>query len=98
MILAAANRMFNLKGLLDFKDGWINYFKSSLEQNKLDLTIKELAQKRADICIECPYLRPVGNANKVSNKGIVKALCYQCGCAFPANVFAPNKSCPIKKW
>ena len=24
--------------------------------------------------------------------------CGQCGCAFPANVYAPNKKCPLGKW
>ena len=24
--------------------------------------------------------------------------CGQCGCAFPANVYAPGKKCPLGKW
>jgi hypothetical protein len=24
--------------------------------------------------------------------------CGKCGCAFPANVYAPGKKCPLGKW
>ena len=24
--------------------------------------------------------------------------CSECGCGFPANVYAPNKKCPLDKW
>ena len=34
-----------------------------------------------------------------SDGPVVKGYkCGACGCAFPANVMAPNKNCPLDKW
>ena len=36
--------------------------------------------------------------NNKTDKQIKGYKCNQCGCGFPAMVFAPNKKCAINKW
>ena len=36
--------------------------------------------------------------DKLAGEKVQGYKCAECGCGFPANVFAPNKNCPINKW
>jgi hypothetical protein len=47
---------------------------------------KEEAQKRYDICKECPHLIAMTKQ------------CRHCLCVMPLKVKVPNAFCPINKW
>ena len=36
--------------------------------------------------------------DKLEGNKVQGYKCSECGCGFPANVFAPDKRCPLKKW
>ena len=113
--------------LKNIKDGWSNYIKAVQESAELDPEIKELADKRAEICGGCDKLtesglfrfvnRLVPGVTPADPKKMVKTRfsvspetaakandvykgykCGECGCAFPANTYAPEKKCPLGKW
>ena len=79
--------------LKNIKEGWLNYVKSVIAGQTLDKDLKREVDHRAKICQECPELR----IYKFTPEA-VRGKCKKCGCAYPALVFAPNKSCPIGKW
>ena len=76
------------KEIKNIKDGWINYVKSKIPQS-LPKEIRHLAEERIDICKSCMHLK---------QKSRTQYMCCLCGCAFPAMVYAPNKTCPDDKW
>jgi hypothetical protein len=47
---------------------------------------------------------PNGEANehltvdKLEGDKVQGYKCNECGCGFPANVFSPEKTCPLNKW
>lgn len=112
--------------LNNIKDGWLNYMKDMQLDSDLSKEIKDLADKRAEICKECPELVESGFykiINRVFSLGHGKSevrptvmstpsldpsesdkwdgkhyKCNKCGCAFPQNVYASQKECPLKKW
>lgn len=45
--------MGNIK---DIKDGWGNYLKATVDYENLEEDVKEMAEKRAAVCRECPLL------------------------------------------
>jgi len=38
------------------------------------------------------------STEKLAGDKVQGYKCGECGCGFPANVFAPNKKCPLNKW
>jgi hypothetical protein len=111
----------------NIREGWGNYIKAVQASAELPPEIKELADKRAEICGECDKLeesgffkfvnrlipgeRPEDPKKVVSTRFAVSAetasktpdvhkgyKCGECGCAFPANTYAPDKKCPLGKW
>jgi DNA gyrase inhibitor GyrI len=79
---------------LDLKEiskAWFNVMVHSPEQ-------KNLADKRFDICLECPSKKEVFKNKAWSLK------CGECGCPLKAKVYTEytyrdaNKSCPLNKW
>jgi len=64
--------------LSEIYDGWKNYIFPNPQ-------IKEIAKKRANICVSCDKLR--------KNK-----TCKLCGCYVPAKTRSIKSICPIKKW
>ena len=75
--------------LRDIKDGWYNLVKMAFG-GKVPPEVMEVAEERYAVCLECPHLKEI--------RGSKIRRCVQCGCAFPAVVWAPRKKCPIGKW
>jgi hypothetical protein len=81
---------------IDFKEisrAWYNKIRHSAE-------LKDLADKRFDICLQCPSKQEILNI-----KGTEWALkCGECGCPLKGKVYSPNThihpngSCPLGKW
>ena len=104
----------------NIKDGWTNYITAFHNYDKLNPDVRELAEKRGEICKSCPELKPSGfftiveqmmpngksqKIQRTFNPSVddddaksTSYKCGKCGCGFPANVFAPQKKCPIGKW
>jgi hypothetical protein len=79
---------------LDFKEiasSWFNKLKHNPKQ-------KVLADKRFDICLECPSKKEVIKNQEWS------LICDECGCPLKAKVYTPKTylhkdgSCPLNKW
>jgi hypothetical protein len=79
---------------LDLKEiskAWFNVMVHSPEQ-------KNLADKRFNICVECPSKKEVFKNQAWSLK------CGECGCPLKAKVYTEytyrdaHKSCPLDKW
>lgn len=79
---------------LNFKDivtSWYNVIVHTPEQ-------KELAEKRFDICLQCPSKKEIIEGKEWALK------CGECGCPLSAKVYTKttylNKdgSCPLNKW
>jgi hypothetical protein len=79
---------------LDFKEimeSWYNKFTHSPE-------LKKLADKRFDICLECPSKQEILKGKEWSLK------CSECGCPLMGKIYTPNTylakggSCPLEKW
>jgi hypothetical protein len=79
---------------LDFKEiakAWYNSFNHTYEQ-------KELADKRFEICLECPSKKEILKGKEWSLK------CEKCGCPLSKKIYTDktylNKhgSCPLNKW
>ena len=82
-------------GLLqNIKDGWLNYIKSSISKKSIPAEMQKEIEKRAEICSACPELRLISKNPSSPARG----RCGKCGCIFPALIYAPRKSCPIRKW
>ena len=81
--------------LKNIKDGWLNSMKANSPEGT-DPEIQKLAEERAKICGECPELKSSGFFRTLHK--IVNNSGGQCGCQFPANVYAPAKKCPLEKW
>ena len=81
--------MLNLK---EISDGWVNLIRSY--GKGLPQPIREMAEKRAEICKACPHLV------KASIRLIKRhpLQCDICGCVFPVIAYAKNKKCPLGKW
>jgi hypothetical protein len=62
--------------LEEIREGWLNYIFDNPE-------VKELAEKRAEICSICPE-----NKNNI---------CNICKCWLSAKVKSPKSQCPLKK-
>ena len=81
---------------IDFKEislAWYNKIRHTPE-------LKVLADKRFDICLQCPSKQEILNI-----KGTEWALkCGECGCPLKGKVYSPNTyihpngSCPLGKW
>ena len=56
---------------------------------------QDVAQKRWDICKECPYLL-YDETNPDTNKK--DGRCTECGCFMNVKVHYAVTECPIKKW
>lgn len=65
--------------LEEIYDGW---------KNMLTGEFKEVAEKRASICAECPKLK-----NNFCSKDL-----GGCGCYIPAKTSSPASKCPDSKW
>ena len=79
---------------LDFKEiaeSWFNKINHTKEQ-------KELADKRFEICLECPSKKEILKGKQWSLK------CGECGCPLSGKIYTPktyldeNGSCPLSKW
>jgi hypothetical protein len=74
---------------LNFKkiyNAWIIAYKPTPEQ-------KLLAEKRNEICDECPSKKVLTNKLKI---GVV---CGECGCPITKKIFSIDfNDCPLKKW
>jgi len=79
---------------LDFKEiakSWYNSFNHNPEQ-------KELADKRFEICLECPSKKELLKDKEWS------LICGECGCPLSAKVYTDKTyisktgSCPLNKW
>jgi hypothetical protein len=79
---------------LNFKEiagAWYNKFKHTPAQ-------KDLADKRFDICLECPSKK-----EGIKNKEWA-LVCGECGCPLKAKIYTNNTylddtgSCPLGKW
>lgn len=79
---------------LNFKEiagAWYNKFKHTEKQ-------KELADKRFEICLECP------SKKEVIKKKEWALICGECGCPLSAKIYTNNNylhedgSCPLNKW
>ena len=84
----------NLKNI---RQGWSNYVLSKISEANVAPELKKLAKMRVDVCMNCDKLykksrKDIFGATKSSYK------CLECGCSFPAMVWAPSKHCPIGKW
>ena len=81
---------------LDFKEISQAWYNKIIHSNEL----KNLADKRLDICLMCPSKKEILNI-----KGTEWALqCGECGCLLKGKVYTPNThihpkgSCPLNKW
>jgi hypothetical protein len=79
---------------LDFKEivsAWYNTIKHTPE-------LKELANKRFEICTQCPSKKETLEGKEWS------FVCGECGCPLKAKVYSPKTylvedgSCPLNKW
>jgi len=79
---------------IDFKEivgAWYNTIKHTPEQ-------KELADKRFEICLQCPSKKEVLEGKEWS------LICGECGCPLKAKVYTKKMymiedgSCPLSKW
>lgn len=79
---------------LDFKEivgSWYNKINHTPEQ-------KELADKRFEVCLACPYKQEILKGQQWTLK------CGKCGCPLAGKVYTkkthldPNGSCPLHKW
>ena len=77
---------------MNFIDGWTNLVKSKSRMLSKEKLL--LAEKRGEICRNCPEL--VEEDRAIFSKYPYR--CNVCGCVFPAIVLAKNKKCPLGKW
>lgn len=63
--------------LQQIKEGWLNYIFDNPE-------VKELAEKRAEICASCD--------ENIAN------FCKICGCFLPSKTRSVNSKCPKMLW
>lgn len=59
---------------------------AAAEKIKDNLAEPEVAQRRMEICIECPSLVQLTKS------------CKECGCFMTAKTKLKNVECPLKKW
>jgi hypothetical protein len=91
-----------IRKLREIKDGWLNHW----FDNK---NVKELADKRAEICADCPL--NVNNICSRNKQGIVKetfvyneqlrvkgSIQSGCGCPLSQKTKSPDSKCPINAW
>ena len=79
---------------LDFKEianAWFTMFRHTQEE-------KQLADKRFDICLQCPSKQEIFEGKEWALK------CGECGCALSAKIYTDKRymddggSCPLNKW
>lgn len=91
-----------INSLKQIIEGWSNYWFDNQE-------VKELAEKRASICAECPL--NVNNVCSKSKNGFVKetfvyneelrvkgSIQIGCGCPLSAKTRSPESKCPLNNW
>ena len=91
-----------IKKLREIKEGWLNHWFDNE-------SIKELSEKRASICADCPL--NVDNYCSRNKKGIVKetfiyneqlrikgSIQNGCGCPLSAKTKSPDSQCPLNNW
>jgi hypothetical protein len=79
---------------LDFKEISTAWFNKLIHTKEL----KELADKRLDICLACPFAKEILEGKQWSLK------CSECGCPLSGKIYTPKTymndggSCPHNKW
>lgn len=66
---------------LEIITAWGNSFNPTKEQ-------KDIADKRKDVCNECPSLKKVTGIE----------FCDECGCPISKKIYSDKNSCPLNKW
>ena len=79
----------NFKNIVE---GWTSLIRAKTGRLSEDRLL--LAEKRGEICIECPEL--IEEDRPLLSKYPFR--CNVCGCVFPAIVLAKSKECPLGKW
>lgn len=62
-------------------EGWVNYITQPS-------SIKEIAEKRGEHCVTCPFRKEMGKLQ----------ICGKCGCPLAAKLMSKKSYCPIGLW
>lgn len=77
--------------------GWANTVKDRF--NSLHPEIKEISEKRLNICNECPMRNgSICDPRRMSLNESTGKLTRGCGCNLLAKTMSPNSKCPLSKW
>lgn len=81
--------------LVEIAQGWLNLAKD-------DPILKEMAERRLDICDGCPFKKQLSGTGQaiiqvVNQEGSIY-YCDRCGCPLATKTLAPDAVCPAGNW
>ena len=86
-----------IKNLPNVTEGYINALKA--EFDLLDENTKQIADKRLEICLECPFNSDNAINIGYENKDKVKTLhCSSCGCFIKKKIFSMDSNCGLENF
>ena len=100
------------KNIKDGQVNYLNYFYKGDTPPEIEKMAKSRADickscpslVKSNVFTVIKTLMPNGNVTetltpkKLAGDKVQGYKCGECGCGFPANVFAPGNKCPINKW